>query len=126
MAVETHPQLQIFNSTTPAITKKSLEAAEAAKVQAMQQEQMMRQVMTMFSPQGMQGQQSLGNMMQPTASPATSPQPQGPVPNGQPLPNPQQTPVQASAQTQKDATTPQQPQVSRQQMPGSMPQSRTR
>lgn len=128
MTAEIAPELQVQQSQTPAVTKKALIAADQAKAQAAQQEAMMRQIMTMFSPQ-MQGMAaggqppSIGSLMQPTG--ASSPS-AGPIPTGQAPTNPQQTPVKASAQAQADATQPQQPQVSRQQMPGSMPQSRTR
>lgn len=66
---EQHPQMQIQQSQTPAITKKAIEAANAAQAAADQQAQMMRQVLTMFSPQAANGGQSLGTLMQPTQAP---------------------------------------------------------
>jgi hypothetical protein len=67
MAQEMHPQLQVSNSQTPAVTRRSLAAAEAAKQQAAQQAEMMKQIMTMFQPGGQPGggPQSIGGMMQP-------------------------------------------------------------
>lgn len=62
---EQHPQMQIQNSQTPAVTKKAIEAGVLAQQQAEQQANMMRQVLTMFSPQAQNGGQSLGSLMQP-------------------------------------------------------------
>lgn len=70
--MEISPEAQILQSNTPAVIKKAQEAAAIAKQQAEQQAQMMRQVLTMFSPamQGEQGKQSLGKMMQPASGAA--------------------------------------------------------
>lgn len=71
MPTETPPKIQVLQSTTPAITKRSLAAAQAAKEQAKMQQEMMKQLMMMFQP-GMQpnaqGSGSIGGMMGPMVS----------------------------------------------------------
>lgn len=73
---ETPPQMQVLRSQTPALTRRTLAAAQAAKEQAKMQAEMMKQIMTMFQPGGAPQQPGIGGMMQP--------QQQGQAPQEQP------------------------------------------